>query len=127
MKQLLKAVEQLARKELARARTIHGKKFNSHHEAYAVILEEFEEAKNELAKLNLDLDGYWLDVRRDIKDSDNISLKAIKRRATNLAAEAIQVVAMADKALEREISGERIEERDGEANDQGFGAAHMLA
>ena len=101
MTKLKKAVEQLVQQEYSLASEQHGAKFHSPHEAYAVIKEEIEEAYTELSEVcRLLEDVYW----HCVKDNDIEPIEAICNsiniHAQNLAAESIQVAAMAHKALQ---------------------------
>jgi hypothetical protein len=97
MEELIKSVEKLAAEELERA----NKKFplfHSTHEGYAVILEEVQETQYELKWVNEILDGMWEDIKNNFPDNEIYPyLEAIKSHAIYLAAEAIQVAAMAQK------------------------------
>ena len=90
-------IEQLAAEELVDANTRHEPKFNSLHEAYAVILEEVEEMKSEMNDLEFDLKAMWHLVMVDSSCKD--SLLSIRRDAIHAIQEGLQVLAMADKAL----------------------------
>ena len=88
----------LVEEELAAAMEIHGD-FASMHEGYAVLLEEVEEAEVELK----DVQGYtarlWDNIKTPHGAAMIIAALNIKEKAINLAAEAIQVAAMARKIL----------------------------
>ena len=100
MKELLKEVELSVKSELERANKVHPL-FNSPHEAYAVIKEEAEEAEFELKYANERLSEFWNSVKHDRYEIDMYDcLCAVKECAVNLAAEAIQVAAMAQKAID---------------------------
>jgi hypothetical protein len=71
--------------------------FASLHEGYAVLLEEAEEAWEEMNGLNTLLHDLWQSIRRDEAPIAGVAASAIERHALNLAAEAIQVAAMARK------------------------------
>lgn len=91
-------VEKLVHKELQEAIEIHGL-HNSHHEAYAIIKEELEEAEEELVKCQACLANMWDGVRGNLRvDADEMK-EWIGEFATNLAIEAIQVAAMAKKGI----------------------------
>ena len=71
--------------------------FHSMHEGYAVILEEVEEAKEELETLERRLERIWLYSKRNRFDLAKDTIFCIEGDAIQLAAEAIQVAAMARK------------------------------
>lgn len=96
---MIDCIDILACGELQRAMEQYGK-FNSVHEAYAVILEELEELKDEVDIVTLNLEHLWNKIKdNSIKDliypSNNIQYHAIQ-----IAAEAIQVAAMGKKLIE---------------------------
>lgn len=96
MQELIDKVQEIVTFELERANTIHPPKFNSMHEAYAVILEEYEEAENEWEKLGVIIGIAWCDIKMDTRSE--VWLKRAEKIAIHLAAEAIQVSAMCRKA-----------------------------
>lgn len=92
-------IEQLAAEELVDANIKHEPKFNSPHEAYAVILEEFEEMKYEMKVCESYLGSIWDDIKTDDNASTKSFLEYLKKRAVMAVQEGIQVIAMCDKAL----------------------------
>ena len=98
MKELLKEVELTVKCELKRANKVHPL-FNSPHEAYAVIKEEAEEADMELQLTNYALGCLWNEVKENSVSMYRFLLD-VRKNAMNLAAEAIQVAAMAQKAID---------------------------
>lgn len=90
----------LVDEELAAANAKHPP-FHSAHEGYAVILEEVQETAEEMAILRKDLDLLWSLVK--LCDRPGIYMRApvssIGFHAHRVAAEAIQVAAMAQKML----------------------------
>ena len=96
MTKLIAAVEQLVNEEYDRASKDHGERFHSLHEAFGVLMEEFEETRDELETVSRFLNGFWKEVKRD--SCDIVFLNEAKKSAINLACEAIQVAAMAHKA-----------------------------
>lgn len=93
-------VEALVQKELESANKKFPKTFRSRHEAYGVMLEEFEEAQNELieCKRYLDEFKYSMKVNGDYMEKEN--LNKLKERSENLMVEAGQLAAMAQKTLD---------------------------
>ena len=84
--------------------------FNSTHEGYAVLLEELEEAKEELEKIDKFVEKLWHNVRENAfedgkyhtkyKDSAIVNVLLIYNAAIDLACETVQVAAMANKFVE---------------------------
>ena len=70
--------------------------FHSAHEGYAVLLEEKEEAEEALEEINVCLQMLWKHVKVDSPKANDYA-KRIEKHAIHLAAEAIQVAAMAMK------------------------------
>lgn len=99
MYKLVEAVKELVREELARASEQHGPDFHSLHEAYAVLLEEIEETKQEIGNLNFDAQHMWSAVRHDNHVMFKTVADAALAHAINAASEAIQVAAVAHKTL----------------------------
>ena len=99
MLELVKEIEGLAERELQRANE-ERPLFVDNHQAFAVILEEYQEAKEEVeefCKVAMDM---WKNVRTDSDCYDH--LKVMEHNAKNLAAEAVQLAAMCRKAIESE-------------------------
>lgn len=92
-----KIIEELAAEELVDANAKHDPKFHSPHEAYAVTLEEFEETKNEVDYMEFVLTKIWQHTKDDANADE--FYRMLKNSAINAARDAIQVVAMCDKAL----------------------------
>lgn len=89
----------LVEEELIAAMKTHPR-FASAHEGYAVLLEETEEATEELTDLQRAIQQVWAGVRRDDATSINVWAAEAYRRAVDLAAEAIQAAAMAQKLMD---------------------------
>ena len=98
MKELKEAVKVLMHEEYERAAERFGEKFHSPHGAYAVILEEKEEADFELENMQRAMDCFWRRVKWNNAEYYKCSLTSIERYALNAACELIQVAAMAYKA-----------------------------
>ena len=99
MTELIKKVQELVAFELNRANTIHPPKFNSYHEAYAVILEEIDELEDEWDKGRAALERAWSRIKDDSKPIEvNRWLEIAERYFINAIAEAAQCAAMCRKA-----------------------------
>lgn len=74
--------------------------FASSHEAYAVIFEEFDEAREELEMVEYSLDKFWTEVKENESlEVKNKRLTRIYENAVKLAVEAIQTAAIARKGI----------------------------
>lgn len=99
MEELLNEVKQAAKNELKRANATH-QLFTSLHEAYGVLAEELDETKEEFEYVKEAFNRFFMCVKKDDYESAFNYLVIIKVMATNLAAEAIQVAVMAQKAMD---------------------------
>lgn len=94
-------IEKLINEELQNA----NKKFplfSSWHEAYAVILEEVEEAQEEVAVMSeIELESLWSNIRsKTSSESDRLEdIGILRGHAVRAIEELIQVAAMCDKAV----------------------------
>ena len=98
MKELKNAVRKLVAEEYLRASERYGGRFSSPHEAYAVILEEEEEARDEIAEMKLWMRKLWDAVKHNYGTRQDEILELIEEYALSGACECIQVAAMAQKA-----------------------------
>lgn len=100
MDKLIEEVQSVIEKEYARASAEHGRMHNSDHEAYAVTLEELDEAAEEIQSCWSALSKFW----EYVKENNNYlpfrlnSMKLVQEKALLGACELIQVAAMAYKA-----------------------------
>lgn len=92
-------IEELAAEELVDANAKHEPKFNSMHEAYAVLKEELEEMQEEVKRCDAFLDLVWRCVKADDDFGVERKLKDMKSFAVFAVQEGIQVIAMCDKAM----------------------------
>lgn len=106
---LMKRVTELVGSELEHTRSQHPP-FASLHEAYAVTLEEVDEARMDMGDVVDALDLLWAEVRAD--DPKNAAADAVEleKAACRLACEAVQVAAMARKTIECIEKGEADED-----------------
>lgn len=93
-------IKALMQEEMETANKIHPL-FQSPHEAYAVIKEEFEEAKEELVVCEGLLGDMWHRIRNDWGTEE--VLRMIYAHAIYATQEAIQLGAMAKKALDSKV------------------------
>lgn len=96
MNKVIDKLPALVAEELAAANVVHSL-FHSPHEGYAVLLEEVEEVKDELRCVEDNLTRLWGCVRADAFNSVPGWARYLENAAMQLAAEAIQVAAMARK------------------------------
>lgn len=92
-------VELLVQKELESA----NKKFpmfHSDHEGYAVLKEEMEEAETDLMNMKDVLSVLWRYIKRNVEVPKKRQAELVKICAMELAIEAIQVAAMAQKFID---------------------------
>lgn len=90
-------IKEAVRDEVLKIREDHGNEYHSTHEGYAVLLEEFEECKEEAERMGVQLDMLWTMIR--FNDNARLwdQLGTIKEFALACAAEAIQVAAVCEK------------------------------
>lgn len=99
-------VEKLVQKELESANR-RFPMFRSDHEGYAVIKEEIEESEQALENTKVYLNLLWIGVKENLVHERNV--KYLKRYAEDLACEAIQVTAMAQKFIDSQKEREKSE------------------
>lgn len=102
IKPLIPPVEALVQDELAIASVKFGERHHSPHEAYAVMLEELEEAKNEISWIDSFIKGYWAMAKANIIDDTRTTIECVgnmKKHAIDAACELIQFAAMCEKTL----------------------------
>lgn len=99
MVKLYEAVKTLVEVEYARASLNYGATNNSAHESYAVLKEEFDEARDEDVNTALSLDRYWKAVKENDEEKQAVYLKEVYTHSILAACEFIQTAAMAHKAL----------------------------
>ena len=118
MDKLIKEVNECIEREYGRAGAKFGLTNHSDHESYAVLLEEFEEAKCEFEFVEKYLREFWDCVKSDFSLYDKaVYCQDTQRRALLCACEMIQVAAMAKKAaltiIDRATRVELLEEEGG--------------
>ena len=99
MKKLLIEVGELTDKEYARANEQYPA-FASDHEGHDVMMEEIEEAEEELDRIRSIEIAMKYAVRRNDAEEVNKTAMAMYETAQKMAAESIQVAAMAQKIIE---------------------------
>ena len=99
-KGLTEAVEKIVADELIAANAAFPA-FNSRHEGYAVMLEEAQEARDEMQEIGMQTKIIWDMVKENAqKDVFLTRLGELKETAQNMAAEAIQLAAMSEKFIQ---------------------------
>lgn len=94
-------INRLVSIELKESKQYYEETFNSVHEGYAIIAEEFEEAEHELRKVRDTVEALWDDIKEDRIDYDFVvNVSKMEIYGKRLASEAIQVSAMAKKLIE---------------------------
>lgn len=94
MRELQDEIVTVVFSELLRAQKEHGETFNSMPEAFSVIWEEVEEAKEEMQRVIRKANDVWLANRRDDEKVFTMCASKTAAAATLLACEAVQVAAM---------------------------------
>lgn len=74
--------------------------FQSDHEGYAVLKEEVEEAETDLMDIKDILSVLWRYIKRNVEVPKKQQVELVKMCAIELAVEAIQVAAMAQKFMD---------------------------
>lgn len=101
MNAVRKPVEELVQKELSSANRKFPL-FHSYHEASAVLLEEIEEMEEATEQIRKEYNDIWDNIKMDYAiEMDDF--KYIEELAVCVAIEAIQVAAMAQKAIDSEL------------------------
>ena len=99
-------VEKLVQKELESANQ-RFPMFRSDHEGAAVIVEEIEEAEHELKEMQFEFKEMWRSIK--LNAGGTAFCDAVLKRSLNLACEAIQVAAMAQKFIDSQKEREKSE------------------
>ena len=99
MSEIKSEVENLVHKELESANQ-RFPMFRSDHEGAAVIFEEIEEAESEMRGVNRHFASTWYSVKNNERIKAYSYINKLKNSAVNLACEAIQVAAMAQKFID---------------------------
>lgn len=87
-------VNQLIQAEYKNACEQFGKKYNSLHEGYAVLLEEVEEVKPEITQLLNSFDVFWLWVKRNNQVHKYLCVEDMYKATENAIKELAQVGAV---------------------------------
>jgi hypothetical protein len=96
---LERGIATLIEDEIVRAENKHGR-INSPHEAYAVLLEEVQEAEEDMISVQKMLNLFWRNVRVDTLDLS--ALTTIHDKSLHAALEFVQVAAVAKRFIEQE-------------------------
>lgn len=111
MDRLIAEMSECVEAEYIRASVKYGPVHASDHESYAILLEELQEAMDEVDSAQDFLEMFWTLVKGNDTDVlKKIRLSQLQRSALLGACELIQVAAMAKKAsltIERRVDSER--------------------
>ena len=83
--------------------------FHSDYEGAAVIYEEIEEAESEMRGVNRHFASTWYLVKQNERIKAYSYINKLKNSAVNLACEAIQIAAMAQKFIDSQKEREKSE------------------
>ena len=78
----------------------HGAVYASNHEAYAVLLEEAQEAREAQNFLAQRLESVWYGIRDNSKETVSSNVCQVKEWALALAGEAVQCAAVCERFIE---------------------------
>ena len=76
---------------------VYGEQYNTLHEGYAVLLEEVEEAADELERVKEELSELWLCIKQNDSKGAAEALRRINTHAYFLLQEAAQINAVTQK------------------------------
>lgn len=86
--------------ELENAISNYGNKYNSEHEAYAVLKEEFDECHDQQILIKNNLFKLWDNIKLNNVYQVKLAAENIRKYAENMAKESVQVAAVCDKLLQ---------------------------
>lgn len=92
-----KYVETAIKAETFEAIKNHGPKYNSNHEAYAVLKEEVDEARDNQIMIRNYLFKSWEQVKLNDDELFKSDVSQLREYAENLVLEATQICAVCDK------------------------------
>ena len=104
-KETLNKLYDIEEMEKSNAMSVWGQRYNSKHEAYAVILEELEEAKTEMTHAEINLSTLWASIKNNIDVEPHVI--NTRNNAILCAAECLQVAGCCDKFLDQ-LRGETL-------------------
>ena len=90
-------VEQLIQAEYKNACKNYGEKFNSLHEGYAVLLEEVEEAKEQIENIEVDICDVWRAIKNNASYIVEDNCKRLLNNIESCISELAQVGAVVRK------------------------------
>ena len=108
MNEIKSEVKNLVQKELESANQKFPV-FHSDYEGAAVIFEEIEETESEMRAVNRHFVSTWYLVKQNERIKAYSYINKLKNSAVNLACEAIQVAAMAQKFIDSQKEREKSE------------------
>lgn len=106
MEKLLSEVKEIEKTEYGRAAEKFGGTFASAHEGYAVLKEEYEEARDASKMFSSSFHEYWTTIKCNNRYQGKQFLYRMLELAECAAAEWLQVCAMCAKAIQSEEDSE---------------------
>ena len=105
------AIQQAVCYELQNIVKNHGAVYASEHEAYAVLLEEVEEAKDSYKCMRIWLKSIWKHIKNNENQGMESCVKIMKKHALELIEEAVQCAAVCERfeeTIKREEHNEKL-------------------
>lgn len=94
------AINQAVCYELQNIVKHYGPTYASEHEAYAVLLEEVQEAEEACRYMESRLNSIWCAIRNNVLDKQIYHIEEVRKFAQNLALESVQCAAVSERFLE---------------------------
>ena len=89
--------------ETENIKAVWGTTYSSNHEAYAVLMEEVEEAETDMNVINSNLHSLWEKVKSNFESVDRIDttteLISMQINAKEMAKECVQIAAVCEKFM----------------------------
>lgn len=94
------AIDKAVAYELQNIVKNHGVLYASEHEAYAVLLEEVQEACEASRFMAARMESTWCAIRNNVLNKQSYHIEEVKKFAVQTAQEAVQCAAVCERFLE---------------------------